>query len=204
MKDIKKMIGKFIAVSLVVGVVLTSVAGAITYESRNGYIYYDKMIEASNLANEARANGCGEDSEEIKSYSAIWWENYGYFLYEVDIFAVAISVEAGNCTDQHVKDMAGVTYNRILSPVWKVSNVYEALTAPRQYSKSYVDPNSDVTKKAKTSGNWEYCKEIATMALKGEIDIPKNVVYQSNSKQGKVYSKYYIFGNWTYICHGRA
>lgn len=160
---------------------------------------------AQETAAQARANGLPETDPMIIKAKELWWSAQNEFNYDRDLIATTIYHEAwGGCSDRHRELVGAVIYNRMNSPVWP-NAVYEVIAAPGQYSKALVTPNSDAWSKARENPEiWLHCQWIAEKVLKGAVDCPANVVYQSNSVQGKVYERHDTSYSKTYFCYGKA
>ena len=100
--------------------------------------------------------------------------------------------EVGNCTYE-CKTLCGlVVMNRVHSSSFKAETIKEVIFSPGQYAtvdngRIYMDPN-------------EECIEIAEKILSGtiEFEIPENVVYQAQFRQGsgiykKIGSEYFCY-----------
>lgn len=103
-----------------------------------------------------------------------------------------IMAEVGNCTYE-CKTLCGlVVMNRVHSSSFKAETIKEVIFSPGQYAtvdngRIYMDPN-------------EECIEIAEKILSGtiEFEIPENVVYQAQFRQGsgiykKIGSEYFCY-----------
>ena len=165
----------------------------------------EQQKEASDIANQARARGLSETDPIITRAKTLWWSAQNEFNYDRDLMATAIYHEAwGGCSDRHRELVGAVIYNRMNSSVWP-DTVYEVIAAPGQYSKDIVTPNSDAWNEARENPEiWLHCQSIAEKVLRGEVDCPTDVVYQSNSVQGTVYEKHVTSYSTTYFCYGKA
>ena len=196
---------KHLVKTLAVLVVLVVCGTHMVIEADAAYLQFENQEQAHERANQLRDEGAAEDDPRIKAEKDIWWLAQNQFWYERDLVATAIYIEAwGGCSDRHRELVGSVIYNRLNSDVWPDS-IYEILAAPRQYSKSYVTPGSRAWDSARADQEiWAHCRSIAEKVLRGEVECPPNVVYQSNEKQGKVYEKYYTPYSVTYFCYGKS
>lgn len=166
------------------------------------------------IAELARSLGLSEDDPIIVRAKELWieadereaneTENINQFNYDRDIIATVIYNEAWyGCSIRHRELVAAVVCNRVKSNLFPDS-VYDVVTAPRQYIPAYVDPDSYYGKRARANADaWALCQEIATRALRGEIDCPENVVFQSEFKNlgDGVYEMHRTSYSTTYFCY---
>ena len=119
---------------------------------------------------------------------------------EARILTTMLCIECGHCPIEMIECTAMVAVNRKLSNYSSFANtntIYEVITAPGQYNPSYADRNSKYYQRATTemdaNGNlyWDTCYDVAIRALTGQIDIPENVLYQSNYSSLGVYNEEY-------------
>lgn len=125
------------------------------------------------------------------------------FYKDRDIVATVVYNEAGiGCSDRHMELVAAVIYNRLNSSLFP-NNIYDIVTAPRQYLPAYADPSSYYGRRARESSKWKKCQEIATRALSGMIDCPDNVFFQANFTQGTgIYEIHETSYSTTWFCFG--
>ena len=125
------------------------------------------------------------------------------FERDTDIVAVTVYNE-GWCgtTEEHKQLIAAVIINRMLSKHFP-NTVYDIVTAPAQYIPAYADMSSVYAREAmKDADIWEHCKEIARLALTGQIDAPRNMVYQANFPQGSgTYKTFDTSYSTTWFCY---
>lgn len=156
------------------------------------------------IAEYARALGLPEDDPIIIRAKELWLKADKDFHRDRDIVATVVYNEAGNgCSDRHMELVAAVVYNRLMSEKFP-DTIRDIVVAPKQYHPDYVDADSYYGKRARESSEkWEKCQEIATKALKGEIECPRDVYYQANFKQGKgIYEIHYTTYSTTWFCYG--
>lgn len=161
------------------------------------------------IAELARSLGLSEDDPIIIRAKELWCEadeteKINQFNYDRDIIATVIYNEAWyGCSIRHRELVAAVVCNRVKSDLFPDS-VYDVVTAPRQYIPAYVDPDSYYGKKARANEDaWALCQDIAARALRGEIDCPANVVFQSEFKHlgDGVYEMHRTSYSTTYFCY---
>lgn len=160
---------------------------------------------AQDIAVQARSMGLPETDPIITRAKELWWSAQNEFNYDRDLIATAIYREAwGDCSNRHRELVGAVIYNRMNSSVWP-NTVYGVIVSPGQYSKDIVTPNSGAWNKARGNPEvWIHCQSIAEKVLRGQVVCPSNVVYQSNSVQGKVYERHDTSYSTTYFCYGKA
>lgn len=129
------------------------------------------MNQAHMLAEVARSFGFSDDSQFIQHLQQIWASENR----DLQMIAKTISKEASHgCPFWHQVTVGAVILNRVNSPAFP-NSVYEVLIAPKQYSRSYTYGFEGIDE--------EYYRA-AVAAMNGEHDVPANVVYQANFKQG--------------------
>jgi len=148
--------------------------------------------------------GLPEDDPIIARAREIWWEQDARFQTDRDIIATVVYNEAGyGCTDRHMELVAAVVCNRVASehPGWP-DTVYEVVVQPGQYLPAYADPGSYYGQRARASGVWTKCQEIAERALLGQIECDPDVVFQAEFTQGSgVYETHCTSYSTTYFCY---
>jgi len=127
----------------------------------------DLHTDAENL----RALGYKDDSDEIKALQAAWWEEQE----TLDIVARVVQGEAGGCPWLHQLAVAQVVVNRINSPLFP-NTAREVVAAPMQYTTLYLRDFD------KTS---EQCYLAAKYALDGNSGVPTDIIWQAEFVQGK-------------------
>jgi hypothetical protein len=183
--------------------VLTTALLIVT--TATAYQPLEQQEVAHEIAELARSINLLESDPIIQGAQEIWWLAQNEFDYDRDLIATAIYHEAwGGCSDRHRELVGAVIYNRTNSPVWP-DTIYEVLAAPKQYTKDFVTPNTKAWNKARENSEiWVHCQSIAEKVLRGEVNCPSNVVYQSNSIQGKIYETHKTSYSTTYFCYGMA
>lgn len=125
-----------------------------------------------------------------------------YTQQDIDIIACVVFNEAGyKTTERHKELVAAVIVNRVNSP-WLGDSVYEVVRWPSQYLKAYTDYNDKYMKAAMASEDWDHLCEIAEKALRGEVDIPYDVIFQAEFTQGRgIYELGETYYSTTYFCY---
>lgn len=130
-----------------------------------------RQTKAHDIAEIAREMGLSEDNPIIVEASRLWWAERE----DTRIIANVVYNEAGNCTTRHKELVAAVVLNRVASPRFP-NTVREVVEAPRQYDPKYAQNLPDYATADETMRS---CFHAAIAALSGEVECPKNVVYQS-------------------------
>jgi spore germination cell wall hydrolase CwlJ-like protein len=196
----KKPIFTYLAALTILALLILTLSRNIT---ASAYFPLDQQQAASAIANQARLIGLQESDPIITRSQELWWQAQNEFNYDRDLIATAIYHEAwGGCSDRHRELVGAVIYNRTNSPVWP-DTVYEVLTSPGQYAKD-MTAEKNRNKAMADPEIWAHCQSIAEKVLRGEVDCPEDVVYQSNTKQGKVYEVHETSYSVSYFCYGRA
>lgn len=125
-----------------------------------------------------------------------------YTQQDIDIVASVVYNEAAHrTTERHKELVAACVVNRVNSP-WLGNTVYEVVCWPGQYLPAYAQYGSWYMNRAMESEMWPHLCEIAEKALRGEVDIPYDVVGQAEFIQGRgVYETHYTDYSVTYFCY---
>ena len=121
---------------------------------------------------------------------------------DINIIASVVYNEAGYGTSTRQKELtAACVVNRVNCP-WVGSTVYEVVCWPGQYLPAYAQYGSYYMNLAMESDIWDECCEIAERALRGEIDVPYDVIFQANFPQGrKTYETHKTSYSISYFCY---
>lgn len=122
-------------------------------------------------AEQLRAVGYTDDSAEIRTLSAAWFDEQD----KLDVVARVVMGEAADCPAEHQIAVAAVVVNRVNDERFP-DTVREVVAQPGQYSKSYLTGFERTTRS---------CYEAAKIALDGEHDVPPDVVWQAQFRQGR-------------------
>ena len=146
-------------------------------------------------ANNLRALGYAEDSDEITALQAAWWAEQE----RLDIVAKVIQNEADPawCDWEHSVAVGVVVVNRERSPYFP-NTIKEVVAAPGQYLVSYTYGFDNTTELAYLA---------AKAALDGDHDVPSNAFWQDNRVQGvSIWKAFTVdtgyFRSTKYICCG--
>ncbi len=159
-----------------------------------------KQEQAHDIAETARAMGLPETDPIIVRAKEIWDAEDTQFQLDRDIIATVIYNEAwAGCTERHRELVAAVIMNRVKSDKFP-DTVYDVVAQKGQYLIGYANGDPQYTPPPEV---FEECRQIATRALRGEIDCPDNVLYQAEFKQGSgVYEVCKTGYSTTYFCYG--
>lgn len=144
-----------------------------------------------------RAAGYAEDSTEIRTLSAAWWQEEE----DLNIIAKTIQYEANPqyCGWEHSVAVGVVVLNRVASPYFP-DTVREVVAAPGQYLPAYTWGFENISRLS---------YEAAKAAMDGDHDVPSDCYWQAEFSQGKeVWKKFRVDTGWyastTFICRGVA
>lgn len=189
-----KKVVKIILIALVVCIMMPLTA--MTYEEQSNI-----KNTAHEIAEMARSIGLPEDDPIILRASIIWWEAHNtpiktYTDDDLRILTNVIHFESCGCPEWHKEVVGQIVCNRVADPRFP-NTIRDVVAQPRQYLYSYT---------TKTI-NCQNCRDIAKRVLEGKVDVPANVIYQANFKQGKgVWKVSYVDTGWfrstTYFCYG--
>ena len=135
--------------------------------------------------------------EPIEEQEPVWWTEY-----DLDLLAAVIFYEAGsdNCTDEHQQLVGQVVINRMNDTRYP-DTVYDVIT-DRKFGVQYSTANK-VVSNAGSDVIPQRCYDNALVVLNGEIECPRDIIYQANFKQGTgIYKTFKTSYSTTYFCHG--
>ena len=152
----------------------------------------DALHQAADIL---RAAGYAEDSTEIRTLSAAWWQQEE----DLNIIAKVIQYEADPrwCGWEHSVAVGAVVMNRVASPYFP-NTVREVVAAPGQYLPAYTWGFDGISRLS---------YEAAKAALDGDHDVPADAYWQAQFPQGTSTWKTFLcdtgyFRSTTYICCG--
>lgn len=125
-----------------------------------------------------------------------------YTQQDIDIVASVVYNEAAHNTTERQKELvAACVVNRVNCP-WLGSSIYEVVCWPSQYLPAYAQYGSYYMNRAMESEEWPHLCEIAERALKGEVDVPYDVIFQAEFTQGRgIYETHRTDYSTTYFCY---
>ena len=185
-KYIAAFIIAFICVMFLVCIVLLATPAAAAEPVRTA-----KQIALHDAAECLRAAGYAEDSEVIRTLQEEWRREQE----NLDIVARVVMGEAGACPFEHMIAVAAVVVNRVHSPLFP-SSVRDVVAQQGQYTTAYLT-GFERTNRASY--------EAAKIALDGTDDVPDDVVWQAEFRQGtEVWWESVVDTGWyrstTYFC----
>lgn len=154
------------------------------YESM---MVFNKIVEQSNIWK--------QDYQKIANYTYADWR----------MLAVTAYVESRGCTLEHKSYVCQVLLNRCADSRFN-SDIYGNLVRPNQYAKYYTYM-STAQKFMKDKTEWYECETAALLAMQGAVNMPSNVIYQSNNNIGtgvwkKIIHKTRWYSSTTYFNYG--
>lgn len=126
---------------------------------------------AEEIINWARANDYTENNVIIQDALKVWWCE----TEELEILANTVYFEAKYCSDRHQQLVAQVVLNRLNDNRFP-NTIYEIITAPKQYSKAYVQ---NLPCYITCSSEMRRCFDNTWEAYIGNVECPDNVIFQS-------------------------
>ena len=178
------------------------------------------QAQAHLTAQALRKRGYSDTSVYIKAAKSTWNEAQKaiqayqklskYTDEDIRILATTVYYEAGGTTEQLRTYVAQVVLNRVADSRFP-STIYGVITQPGQYAGNYVTASATQSIKDKDAKNgtynWATCVTSAKKAMMGQVDMPSNVVFQANFKQGKgvwkaIYYNSGYFASTSYYCYG--
>lgn len=178
------------------------------------------QAQAHITAETLRKRGYGESSAYIQAARSSWntaqtaieaYEKLSRYTDEdIRILATTVYYEAGGTTEQLREYVAQVVLNRVADKRFP-DTIYGVVAAPGQYAGNYVtaDASQTIQEKDARNGtnNWATCVTSAKRAMMGQVDMPSNVIFQANFKQGTgvwkaIYFNSGYFASTSYYCYG--
>lgn len=222
----KKIFVLFCVLIFSIVFVAQAIAATIDYAAEISNLK-TRQEHAHQIAEHARAIGYAEDSDLIETVRAEWWADEAKIVeykrlqeeqeaaeeeaWKIEnernariIASVVYNEAMFGTTQRHKELVAAVIINRVNDPRFP-NTVYDVVTQPGQYLPAYANESSYYFQRAvNDTENWNLCMDIAYKALKGEIECPSNVLYQSNySSLGYGYYEVcYTSYSVTYFAYG--
>ena len=132
----------------------------------------NKLHEIAELARQLNLE---EDNPIITESSKLWWFEQN----DMRILANTVYYEANGCTDRHQQLVAQVVLNRVKRSDYP-NTIYDVIVQPNQYNSMYV---RNLPSYFNCEDEMKRCFENAYKAFIGEVECPKDVVFQSNFPQ---------------------
>ena len=217
----KYLMAALLCMGMLVGMVPSAFA-ATNYEECMATIAEQKDIQAQAhaTANSLRKQGYSDSSAYIQAAKATWHdaqeeiidhkELSQYTWEDIRILSTTVYHEAGHTTEQLRQYVAQVALNRLGDSRFPDS-VYGVITQRGQYNTKYATMDAANAIKAQDAANgtdhWQTCKNSVMEAMKGNTDMPSNVLYQANFTQGNgLWQSVYFDSGWfastSYFCYG--
>ena len=217
----KYLMAALLCMVMLVAMVPSAFAATNYEECMNG-IAAQKAVQsqAHATANALRSQGYSDSSAGIQAAKATWnqaqekivdYQNLSKYTWDdIRILTTTVYYEAGQTTEQLRQYVARVALNRVEDKRFP-NSVYEAITQRGQYNTKYATMEAANTIKAQDAANgtkhWNHCKWSVMEAMRGNTDMPKNVLYQANFTQGaglwkSVYFNSGWFSSTSYFCYG--
>lgn len=168
-----------------------------------GYEYpnwSDNQIKAHEIAEIARSMGLDENNPIIQEAKNIWESE----TEEVKILANTVYYESKYCTDRHQQLVAQVVINRV-NDIRFPNDIKSVIKQPNQYAGNYT---SNLPDYISCNEEMKRCFINALEAIRGNVECPPNVIYQSNyeSLGTEHYEVIYIntgyYSSTTYFAYG--
>jgi len=223
--DMKKIL---IAAVLCVSLVAAMLPAASAAGSNSNYtacmtaIREQKAVQAQAhlTAETLRQKGYSNNSVYIQAAKSTWNEAQQaieayqklskYTDEDIRILATTVYYEAGSTTEQLREYVAQVVLNRVADKRFP-NTIYGVVTQRGQYAGSYA--TAEATQRIKDqdarNGTYNYltCVTSAKKAMMGQVDMPANVIFQANFKQGTgvwktIYFNNGYFSSTSYYCYG--
>lgn len=211
-----------LCVVLLLTMVPTAFAASSNYTNCMNMISEQKTVQAQAhlTAEKLRAQGYKDSSPYIQAAKATWNEAQAeinayrklsaYSDEDIRILTTVVYYEAGNTTEQLRQYVAQVVLNRVGDYRFP-STVKGVINQRGQYSTKYTTAEAAqaIKNKDKSYGTYSYitCENSAKAAMMGKVNMPSNVLFQANFKQGKgvwqavtFNSGYY--SSTSYFCYG--
>lgn len=180
----------------------------------------DIQDQAHRTAQLLRTRGHGDSSPYIVAAKSTWNEAQDaivgyqklaqYTDEDIRILATTVYYEAGNTTEELRQYVAQVVLNRVGDSRFP-NTVKAVVTQPGQYAQKYgtVEAAQSIKDKDAQNGTYTYltCENAAKQAMMGLVDMPSNVLYQANFRQGSgTWKSVYFNSGWyastSYFCYG--
>lgn len=200
---------------LLLTMVPTAFAASNNYNSCMAAINQQKTVQtqAHQRANNLRAQGYKDSSAYVQAEKAKWnaaqaeinayWKLSKYSDEDLRILTTVVYYEAGNTTEQLRQYVAQVVLNRVGDSRFP-DTIKDVIEQKGQYSTKYTTVQA-----ANAIGSTAYatCESSAKKAMMGKVNMPSNVLFQANFKQGKgVWQSVYFnsghFASTSYFCYG--
>lgn len=211
----KILMSAVLCAALLLALVPTAFAASSNYTACMTAINEQKAVQnqAHWTAEKLRAQGYKDSSTYIQSAKATWneaqaaingyWKLSKYSDEDIRILTTVIYYEAGNTTEQLRQYVAQVVLNRVGDSRFP-NTIKDVINQRGQYNTKYTTVSAA---QAINSTAYKTCEQSAKAAMMGKVNMPSNVLYQANFRQGKgvwqsVYYSTGSFSSTSYFCYG--
>lgn len=203
--------------ALLMTMVPTAFAASSNYNTCMAVIKEQKAVQAQahQTAEALRAKGYKDSCAYIQAAKATWNEAQAeinaytklskYSDEDIRILTTLVYYEAGNTTEQLRQYVAQVVLNRVADSRFP-STIKGVVNQRGQYNTKYTSAETAQSIKNKYKTSYLTCESSAKAAMMGKVNMPSNVLFQANFKQGKgvwqsVYFKAGSFASTSYFCY---
>ena len=218
----KFLIATLLCMALTVTMVPMAFAADSNYTECMAAIQEQRTIQdqAHQTAESLRKKGYSDSSAYVQAAKSTWNEAQKaiagyqklaqYSDEDIRILTTTVFHEAGHTTEQLRQYVAQVVLNRVEDSRFP-DTVKGVITQPGQYSTKYATVEAANAIQATDSKNGTYyygiCEDSVKAAMMGQVEMPSNVLYQTNFSQGKgVWKSVYFNSGWyastSYFCYG--
>lgn len=178
------------------------------------------QAQAHQKAQSLRQQGYSDSSAAIQTQKAAWnaaqaeiqdlYRLSKYTDEDIRILTTTVFNEAGHTTEQLRQYVAQVALNRVADSRFP-NTVKGVITQRGQYSTRYATVEAAQAIKNTDAANgtnyYNICMNSVKTAMKGQVNMPSNVLYQANFSQGQgVWQSVYFNSGWyastSYFCYG--
>ena len=218
----KFLIATLLCMALTVTMVPMAFAADSNYTECMAAIQEQRTIQdqAHQTAESLRKKGYSDSSAYVQAAKSTWNEAQKaiagyqklaqYSDEDIRILTTTVFHEAGHTTEQLRQYVAQVVLNRVEDSRFP-DTVKGVITQPGQYSTKYATVEAANAIQATDSKNGTYyygiCEDSVKAAMMGQVEMPRNVLYQANFSQGQgVWKSVYFNSGWyastSYFCYG--
>ena len=178
------------------------------------------QAQAHLTAETLRQRGYSDGSAYIQAAKATWNKAHEiikeyrklsqYTDEDIRILATAVYYEAGNTNEELRQYVAQVVLNRVADSRFP-NTIYGVITQRGQYAGNYATTSATQAIKDRDlqrgTNSYATCVASVKQAMMGRVDMPANVIFQANFRQGtgvwrSVYFNSGYFASTSYFCYG--
>ena len=219
----KHLIAALLCAALLAAMVPSAFAtGTTNYNACMTAIREQRAVQAQAhlTAETLRKRGYADSSPYIQAAKSTWnnaqkaivgYQKLSKYTDEdIRILATTVWYEAGSTMEQLREYVAQVVLNRVADKRFP-DTIYSVISQPGQYAMNYTTASATQAIKDKDAKNGTYnyatCVATAKKAMMGMVDMPSNVIFQANFKQGTgvwkaIYYNSGYFSSTSYFCYG--